>query len=423
MKPKSLKLFAVLCALTLLSGLGHALPPPAPKGVPLASVNLNYFVPSLSSTGLTSVNSFTGPGLFVQNATASTWAAPKTFPGFTADSVAHLFLFFTFNVGPYNYIYVVWDQAGLAGGESVVFAYDSPINGASLAQHYIGDAGVSPVCRLANLSTQDSAAYAASADNGVDVAALPPCHAAFEAIAPVNGQVTLVVETTGTLAAAQADLATVNIEVVGFDQPNCLDHAVHGHVTTTPGPVLNAAVHGEHLHHGIHGHTTPDACPATPLPTGGPLGMFIASPEAEESLAAKSLPALVPSFSAALNQDGSLNSTAAALGLTTPSAAGRGTVVQLFGPAAGLYLGAGHDRLAGGFTPPVSGEPLYRTSSLPEVSVGGARAKVLYSGLAPGLKGVWQVNVLVPDGAPAGSVPVTMTYEGDIINALMIQVK
>ncbi len=56
---------------------------------------------------------------------------------------------------------------------------------------------------------------------------------------------------------------------------------------------------------------------------------------------------------------------------------------------------------------PVS--PLARTVETPVVTVGGADAEVLFSGLAPGLVGLYQVNVRVPSGATAGpAVPVVL---------------
>ena len=55
----------------------------------------------------------------------------------------------------------------------------------------------------------------------------------------------------------------------------------------------------------------------------------------------------------------------------------------------------------------------YHTTSVPVVRIGGVAAKVVYSGLAPGRKGVWQIDVLAPEDAPAGSaVPVEISYEG-----------
>jgi uncharacterized protein (TIGR03437 family) len=47
-------------------------------------------------------------------------------------------------------------------------------------------------------------------------------------------------------------------------------------------------------------------------------------------------------------------------------------------------------------------------------TVGGQLAQVLFSGLAPGLAGVYQVNLLVPSGvASSPSVPVVLTELGN----------
>ena len=66
------------------------------------------------------------------------------------------------------------------------------------------------------------------------------------------------------------------------------------------------------------------------------------------------------------------------------------------------------DQPAVNFTPPASGSPLYYTTSLPQVRIGGVVAKMMFSGLAPGLTGVWRINVLIPEEAPAGKVPVAV---------------
>ena len=51
-------------------------------------------------------------------------------------------------------------------------------------------------------------------------------------------------------------------------------------------------------------------------------------------------------------------------------------------------------------------EPLARTVSLPLVNIGGIPAEVVYSGLAPGFVGLYQVNVEVPVGlSPPNSQP------------------
>jgi hypothetical protein len=52
-----------------------------------------------------------------------------------------------------------------------------------------------------------------------------------------------------------------------------------------------------------------------------------------------------------------------------------GTVVQLFGSAAGLFLGQWDDRPMHRFMAPLS--PLYHTTRLPEVRIGRLQAKVL----------------------------------------------
>jgi uncharacterized protein (TIGR03437 family) len=52
---------------------------------------------------------------------------------------------------------------------------------------------------------------------------------------------------------------------------------------------------------------------------------------------------------------------------------------------------------------PSPSSPLARTLSAPRVLMGGAEAQVLFSGLAPGLAGVYQVNAIIPEAAPSGS--------------------
>jgi uncharacterized protein (TIGR03437 family) len=133
----------------------------------------------------------------------------------------------------------------------------------------------------------------------------------------------------------------------------------------------------------------------------------------------------MPAPGAGVNQDGTINGDPAAL--QNPGApvlpAKRGTVQQLFVPADGLFLDPADERPAAGFTAPASGTPLYFTTGLPEVRIGGAAARVLFSGLAPGQTGVWQINVLIPEGAPAGRVPVTIFYEGDELPKLSVAIE
>jgi uncharacterized protein (TIGR03437 family) len=94
----------------------------------------------------------------------------------------------------------------------------------------------------------------------------------------------------------------------------------------------------------------------------------------------------------------------------------RGTVLELYGPATGLYIGEGDGAPVVGendvFTAPASGSPLYHTTSLPVVRLQDWRAKVLFSGLAPGQAGVWQINILIPEDVSTSFVPVQIFYEG-----------
>ena len=64
-------------------------------------------------------------------------------------------------------------------------------------------------------------------------------------------------------------------------------------------------------------------------------------------------------------------------------------------------LGAVNNTPADG-APAPSSPPLATTLATPGVTIGGVPAVVSYSGLAPGLVGLYQVNVQVPNNAPTG---------------------
>ena len=66
---------------------------------------------------------------------------------------------------------------------------------------------------------------------------------------------------------------------------------------------------------------------------------------------------------------------------------------------------------------PASGDPasktvLSPTTTNPTVTIGGRPAQVAFSGLAPGLIGCHQVNVVVPDDAPTGLKPIVLAIGG-----------
>jgi len=66
-----------------------------------------------------------------------------------------------------------------------------------------------------------------------------------------------------------------------------------------------------------------------------------------------------------------------------------------------------------GQIPPIDGSVLYETPTTPVVTIGGQPAAVLFSGLAPGFPGEYQIDVTVPGGIASGdNVPVVLTILG-----------
>ena len=191
----------------------------------------------------------------------------------------------------------------------------------------------------------------------------------------------------------------------------CAAHTVHSHVTTTPPDAHNG---DSHIHHGQHDHNILPGTECLPpghhvTVAGHILGL---TQESQGGLFSRdSLAAAGPDFVAILNQDGN------------PAPAQRGTVIQLFGSANGFFFDSADQDPVLHFRPPASGLPLYYTTSLPEVLIGEVPGEVLFSGLAPGLEGVWQINVRIPDGVSPGKVPVTIFYEGGALRSVDLSVE
>jgi uncharacterized protein (TIGR03437 family) len=107
---------------------------------------------------------------------------------------------------------------------------------------------------------------------------------------------------------------------------------------------------------------------------------------------------------AAVNADGSLNNGA------NPAKAG--SVVTMYATGQGLIRGM-----------PADGQPahgLMETSRTPQVFINSGYVSpgdVLYSGLAPGFVGLWQINVKIPSDVPPGAVIVFISYGG--INSIL----
>jgi uncharacterized protein (TIGR03437 family) len=126
---------------------------------------------------------------------------------------------------------------------------------------------------------------------------------------------------------------------------------------------------------------------------------------------------------AALNRDLSVNSS------SNPAAPG--ATIVLYGTGQGQVSPALPDAL------PAPSAPLSNTVAVPTsdgrtcvtsqpsmcVAVGSAFAAVTYSGLAPGLVGVWQINATLPANTPSGAVPVRVLINGTASNIVTIAVR
>ncbi len=70
------------------------------------------------------------------------------------------------------------------------------------------------------------------------------------------------------------------------------------------------------------------------------------------------------------------------------------------------------------------GSSIQTTTTTPLVTVGGQPATVQYAGAAPGLLGVYQVNILIPDSAPSASaVPISLSIGGAASNTVTVAIQ
>lgn len=73
---------------------------------------------------------------------------------------------------------------------------------------------------------------------------------------------------------------------------------------------------------------------------------------------------------------------------------------------------------------PAGSDPLSRTPVDPAVTIGGRRAEVLFSGLAPGFAGLWQINVRLAADAPLGEQDLVVQFAANLpSNTLRIPVE
>jgi uncharacterized protein (TIGR03437 family) len=97
-----------------------------------------------------------------------------------------------------------------------------------------------------------------------------------------------------------------------------------------------------------------------------------------------------------------------------PAAPGDYVILYLTGLGAATPNGSATGTpLATGVVAPASGSPLYETTAMPTVQLGGTAVTVLFSGITPGTAGEYQINFQVPTGVTEGdSVPITVSMPG-----------
>ncbi|MEO8662150.1 MAG: S8 family serine peptidase [Bryobacteraceae bacterium] len=102
----------------------------------------------------------------------------------------------------------------------------------------------------------------------------------------------------------------------------------------------------------------------------------------------------------------------------TANQAKRGQYIQIYANGVGLL-----DHTPPTGEPAPSTEPLARARVLPTVTIGGKSASVIFTGLAPYIVGLYQVNVQVPADSPTGYQPVIISTNGVSSPAFTIPVQ
>jgi uncharacterized protein (TIGR03437 family) len=147
------------------------------------------------------------------------------------------------------------------------------------------------------------------------------------------------------------------------------------------------------------------------LPAGEPEGQALAEIRVGGQSISR-LPVTVlanaPGIFAAVNPDGSVNSAA--------SAVRRGQVLHIFGTG----LGAVTPAVADGAAAPA--QPLSTGVVMPNVFLADRQLPVAFNGLAPGIAGVWQIDVTIPADAQTGPAIPLVVINGLTSNTITVNV-
>jgi uncharacterized protein (TIGR03437 family) len=80
--------------------------------------------------------------------------------------------------------------------------------------------------------------------------------------------------------------------------------------------------------------------------------------------------------------------------------------------------------LPAGSVAPADGSVLYQTVQKAAVTLGGVATPVLFSGIAPGYAGLYQINVQVPGGVtPGDDVPIVVSMPNGVSDSVTIAVR
>jgi uncharacterized protein (TIGR03437 family) len=120
--------------------------------------------------------------------------------------------------------------------------------------------------------------------------------------------------------------------------------------------------------------------------------------------------AMPASMATALNIAACTSNTTALTVCAQPAAPGDYLVLYTTGLGNATPNGAANGiPLKTGASAPADGSVLYETVVTPTVTVGGLTANVLFSGVAPGFAGLYQIDFQVPAGVAGDDVPVAVT--------------